>query len=332
MDQSTGLPRKLTAVSTAGAMGQLYTVYEKNWFCTDCGMENYPSRPKCSRCKKSKPAPTAEQYVQSSLPTAGTAWQEVMDPNSYHIYYYNRTTGVTQWERPAELGQAPAATGWFGRGQAGAAQIYMELNKTFLSRAARKQKDFVDPNKFHLEGAQEYNIWYGRFIGDDFDNNRSRDPAADRCVVTKDAGWTRADGVDPKTGQVLAGGAKKRSDTRRFFCLHFARGMCAKGADCLYYHRIPLPDDDARCDELYDCFGRARHNKHREDMNGTGSFMKPCRTLFVGGLVKQKYNSPKELEDACWKHFAEWGELENVNVIHRLSIAFPRYRLRTSAG
>ena len=44
-----------------------------------------------------------------------------------------------------------------------------------------------------------------------------------------------------------------------------------------------------------------------------------------------RYATPKALEDSIWKHFGEWGELESVNVIHRLSIAFPRYRLRTSA-
>jgi hypothetical protein len=48
-------------------------------------------------------------------------------------------------------------------------------------------------------------------------------------------------------------------------------------------------------------------------------------------LLKAKYDSPKEHEDAIWKHFGEWGEVENVNVIQRLSIAFVRYRVRTSA-
>ena len=67
-------------------------------------------------------------------------------------------------------------------------------------------------------------------------------------------------------------------------------------------------------------------------MNGVGSFMNPSRTLFVGNLTRSKYISPKALEDAVWKHFSEWGEVENVNVVHRLSIAFPRFRLRTSAG
>lgn len=39
-----GLPRKLTAVGTVGEQNQLFTVYEKNWNCTDCGQENYPAR------------------------------------------------------------------------------------------------------------------------------------------------------------------------------------------------------------------------------------------------------------------------------------------------
>ena len=41
---SQGLPRKLTAVGTIGGVNQLFTVYEKNWNCTDCGQENYAQR------------------------------------------------------------------------------------------------------------------------------------------------------------------------------------------------------------------------------------------------------------------------------------------------
>lgn len=213
-------------------------------------------------------------------------------------------------------------SGWFGRGKAGsnAAQLFAEQNTLFLSRPARKQKEFIDPKKYHMEGSNEYNIWYGRYIGDMPDRANEKEAAPDRCIVKQDGGYTRAD----------SGGEKRKE--RRFFCLHFARGMCAKGSECVFYHRIPTPADDSKCDELCDCFGRQKHNAHRDDMNGVGSFMKPCRTLFVGNLLKEKYNTPKDLERACWKHFEEWGELESVNVIHRLSIAFPRYRLRTSAG
>ena len=200
-----------------------------------------------------------------------------------------------------------------------ASQKYSDLNAKFLSRPARKQKDFVDPKKYHTEGANEYNLWYGRYMGD-MNDKADREPAADRCVLEKDAGYTKAD----------QGNAQQKG--RRFFCIHFAHGMCAKGADCIFHHRIPLPEDDRQCDELFDIFGRSRHSKHKDDMSGVGSFMKPCRTLFVGNLLKSQYRTPKELEEALWRHFGEWGELENLNVIHRLSIAFPRYRLRTSAG
>jgi hypothetical protein len=68
-------------------------------------------------------------------------------------------------------------------------------------------------------------------------------------------------------------------------------------------------------------------------MNGVGSFLNPCRTLFVGNLVRSKYlpPHPRTLEESLYSHFSEWGELENLNFIHKLSIAFPRYRLRASA-
>ena len=38
-------------------------------------------------------------------------WKEAIDPSTYQIYYYNQTTGQTQWERPVEMGPAPHATG-----------------------------------------------------------------------------------------------------------------------------------------------------------------------------------------------------------------------------
>ena len=331
------LHRETTAMGTVGAMGQLFTVYEKNWFCIDCKQENYASRHKCFRCKKNKPE-TDRNYVMDpaleamqSGETGACPWKEAIDPNSYQMYYYNTITGETQWERPEAMGAAPIATGWFGRGKAGstAALIYSDLNDKYLTRPAKKQKDYIDPSKYHVEGAQEYNIWYGKYMGS-HDDKMAKEPATDRCILVSDAGHTKADAIKlSSNSNSNSGGIRK---DRRSFCLPFAHGMCAKGESCPFYHRIPLPKDDAATDELYDCFGRQKHNKHKDDMSGVGSFMKPCRTLFVGGLLRHKYNTPKELEDAVWKHFAEWGELENVNVIHRLSIAFPRYRLRTSAG
>jgi hypothetical protein len=60
--------------------------------------------------------------------------------------------------------------------------------------------------------------------------------------------------------------------------------MCARGSECQYFHRIPTVADDASASELHDCFGRERHAKHRDDMDGVGSFTNPSRTLYVGGI------------------------------------------------
>ena len=71
----------------------------------------------------------------------------------------------------------------------------MQKNALYLSRPARKQKEFIDPKNYHLEGANEYNIWYGRFLGDHWDSKGGKDKAADRCVLDLDAGFTRADAI-----------------------------------------------------------------------------------------------------------------------------------------
>lgn len=206
----------------------------------------------------------------------------------------------------------------------------MENNARYISRPARKQKDFVDPKNSILEGANEYNIWYGKFLGDHWNQGLGKDAATDRCVLERDAGYTKADaGMALAENMSTAG----KSKNKRFFCVYFARGMCAKGQDCIFYHRIPTPKDDANTDELVDCFGRQRHAKHRDDMDGVGSFMKPCRTLYIANLQKSAYanNGIGTLEEALKRHFIEWGEIEEAKVIHRLSIGFVRFRLRTSS-
>ncbi|GMF33667.1 unnamed protein product [Phytophthora fragariaefolia] len=67
-------------------------------------------------------------------------------------------------------------------------------------------------------------------------------------------------------------------------------------------------------------------------MAGVGNFTRNSRTLYVGGLKSvSARDAVKEQEDALWKQFGEWGEVENINVIHRKSICFVRFRHRTSA-
>ena len=70
---------------------------------------------------------------------------------------------------------------------------YTENNLKYITKPVRKQKEFIDPKKYHIEGANEYNIWYDRTVGDIKDNSAQRDAAEDRCVIERDAGFTKAD-------------------------------------------------------------------------------------------------------------------------------------------
>lgn len=53
-----------------------------------------------------------------------------------------------------------------------------------------------------------------------------------------------------------------------YFCLFFARGCCAEGVNCRYYHRIPTIEECEKIDNSKDVFGRSRFANHREDMKG----------------------------------------------------------------
>jgi hypothetical protein len=51
-------------------------------------------------------------------------------------------------------------TGWFGRGSTNVkTEEYKERNERYLSRPARKQKEFIEANRSVLEGGNEFNIW-----------------------------------------------------------------------------------------------------------------------------------------------------------------------------
>ena len=50
------------------------------------------------------------------------------------------------------------------------------------------------------------------------------------CLCCCDHGVRQADTVHSKE--------------RAYFCLHFARGMCCRGVECTFYHRIPTAEDD----------------------------------------------------------------------------------------
>ena len=93
----------------------------------------------------------------------------------------------------------------------------------------RKQKDQIESHG--LQGAEQssqYNIWYHKFLGDKMDQ-RGFSRAPGRCNFAVDCGWTQG---------------TKRPDA--FFCLHFARGVCAMGKECGWLHRPPTVGDQMR--------------------------------------------------------------------------------------
>ncbi|OII73395.1 cell cycle control CWC2-related protein [Cryptosporidium ubiquitum] len=186
-----------------------------------------------------------------------------------------------------------------------------------LKRPARAQSDgSLQSNLAYKEGGELYNIWYGKY---QFDyDKRGKLASKTKCVPEKDSGWTKAD-QDPST--------------KSHFCLYFAKGACVNGSKCKYFHRIPTEEDDALVSPMYDVFGRERHAQHKDDMTGTGSFNKECRTIFVGDLYinRSKTNYLEGVNKVIKREFSVWGPVDYIRVIPSKNIAFIRYFLRSSA-
>ncbi len=111
-----------------------------------------------------------------------------------------------------------------------------------------------------------FNIWYAKWSGGDReDKYLSQTHAKGRVNIALDSGYTRADRVSGS-----------------YFCLFFARGVCPHGEDCQYLHRLPSIHD--MFNPNVDCFGRDKFSDYRDDMGGTGSFMRINRTIYVGRI------------------------------------------------
>jgi len=321
-------PRALAtsvATATSGPVGASFAVVHKDWRCGLCGSDNSGRYKTCTKCKEGARPEESMVWHEGAAASAikqDHGWREALDPETKQLYYYNQQTKETSWERPAVMGPAPLNTGWFGRGsnQEGEQLKYELKNEEYSRRPAAKQAETppVDSSAAStiLEGAGEYNIWYGRYQGQHWSKGMAKGEKADtRCIVSEHAGYTKAGPDAP-------------------FCLWFARGMCHKGATCRFVHRIPVVKDCGRLekDAAKDVFGRPRSVEHREDMSGPSSIHDPSRTLYISGLVRGPYeHNQNELRDCVRRHFADWGEIESVNLIWRLSIAFVRYRFRSNA-
>lgn len=147
-----------------------------------------------------------------------------------------------------------------------------------------------------------FNIWYNKWAGGDReDAYLSKTAAISRCKVREHSGWTQADKTPGS-----------------FFCLFFARGICPKGHECQYLHRLPGVYDIFNPN--IDCFGRDKHSDYRDDMGGVGSFLRQNRTLYVGRI-----HVTDDIEEVVARHFQEWGEIDRIRVLTARGVAFVTY-------
>lgn len=199
-----------------------------------------------------------------------------------------------------------------------------KATKKIIKKKRRPARPQVDPSTLKTgeippQTGTVFNIWYNKWSGGDReDKYLSKHHAEGRCNVARDSGYTRADKV--------AGS---------YFCLFFARGLCPKGHECEYLHRLPTIHD--LFNPNIDCFGRDKHSDYRDDMGGVGSFMRQNRTLYVGRI-----HVSDDIEEIVARHFAEWGQIErskswslNLSLLssyrNSAKIPFPQYESSTPA-
>ena len=182
------------------------------------------------------------------------------------------------------------------------------------AKKARKQlSQPVGPQKSDNSRGTTYNIWYNKNAGER-GHSREKSQATTRCNIAKDSGITK-------------GSAREWDGT--FICLKFARGCCPFGYDCSWIHNVPSDEFESNLETTKDCFGRERHEHVRDDQSGVGSFSadeQTAKTLYVGGI-----SVTSDLQSIVYKHFKEWGEIDNVRVLHAKGVAFVRYRNRSNA-
>ncbi|KAF2868403.1 RNA binding protein [Massariosphaeria phaeospora] len=176
--------------------------------------------------------------------------------------------------------------------------------KKIIRRKRRPARPQVDAATFKPEEAAPtgtiYNIYYNLWSGGDREDV-SQTAASGRCVVARDSGYTQADRTP---------GA--------YFCLFFAKGICPKGVDCDYLHRLPGTTDIFPSN--VDCFGRDKQADYRDDMGGTGSFQRQNRTLYIGRI-----HVTDDIEEIVARHFQEWGQIERTRVLTARGVAFVTY-------
>ncbi|EGR49514.1 uncharacterized protein TRIREDRAFT_77007 [Trichoderma reesei QM6a] len=185
-----------------------------------------------------------------------------------------------------------------------AAPTEKKVVKKIIRRKRRPARPQVDPSTFSNEPPPQtgttFNIWYNKWAGGDHEAYQQT-KAKGRCNIARDSGYTKADSV--------AGS---------YFCLFFARGLCPRGADCMYLHRLPGPYDVSAPN--VDIFGRDKFADYRDDMGGVGSFMRQNRTIYIGRI-----HVTDDIEEIVARHFAEWGPIERIRVLNQRGVGFVTY-------
>ncbi|OAA66479.1 pre-mRNA-splicing factor cwc2 [Niveomyces insectorum RCEF 264] len=184
--------------------------------------------------------------------------------------------------------------------------------RKIIRKKRRPARPQVDPATFKTEPPPQtgvtFNIWYNKWSGGDRESSQaSQSPAKGRCNIARDSGYTLADNVSGS-----------------YFCLFFARGLCPKGSDCPYLHRLPMITDIFNPN--IDCFGRDKFSDYRDDMGGVGSFLRPNRTVYVGRI-----HVSDDIEEVVARHFAEWGQVERIRVLNTRGVAFITYTNEANA-
>jgi hypothetical protein len=184
--------------------------------------------------------------------------------------------------------------------------------KKIIRKKRRPAPPQVDPATITSEPPPQtgttFNIWYNKWSGGDReDKYLSQTAAKGRCNIAKHSGYTKADSVPGS-----------------FFCLFFARGVCPKGQDCEYLHRLPGIHD--MYSPNVDIFGREKHSDYRDDMGGVGSFLRQNRTIYIGRI-----HVTDDIEEVVSRHFAEWGPIERIRVLNTRGVAFVTYTTEGNA-
>ncbi|KAK5125546.1 Pre-mRNA-splicing factor [Meristemomyces frigidus] len=183
-----------------------------------------------------------------------------------------------------------------------------------IKRKRRPARPQQDPATFKTEPPPQtgtiFNVWYNKWSGGDREDAISSEhQAKGRCNVALDSGYTKAERVPGS-----------------YFCLFFARGLCPKGQDCEYLHRLPNSrlGKEGGLGDIFpsnvDCFGRDKFSDYRDDMGGVGSFMRVNRTLYVGRI-----HVSDDIEEIVARHFQEWGQVERIRVLPSRGVAFVTY-------